>query len=58
MLASIQPFLAAELDYRRERAMADFAGSRQRRAVRRSSPRTAGRAHVVPRLFRRAFAGH
>lgn len=58
MLASIQPFLAAELDYRRERAMADFAGSRQRRAVRprRSHPSTG--AHLVPRLVRRAFAGH
>jgi hypothetical protein len=58
MLASIQPFLAAELDYRRERAIADFAGSRQRRAVRQRRSRTASRAHLVPGLVRRAFAGH
>jgi hypothetical protein len=58
MLASIQPFLAAELDYRRERAMADFAGSRQRHAVRPSRSRTSSRGHLVPRLVRRAFAGH
>ena len=58
MLASIQPFLAAELDYRRERAIADFAGSRQRRAVRPQKSRTSSRAHLVPRLVRRAFAGH
>jgi hypothetical protein len=58
MLASIQPFLAAELDYRRDRAIADFAGSRQRRALRPSRSRTSSRAHLVPRLVRRAFAGH
>jgi hypothetical protein len=58
MLASIQPFLAAELDYRRERAIADFAGSRQRRAVRPHRTRTSSRAHLVPRAVRRAFAGH
>ncbi len=57
MLASIQPFLAAELDYRRERAIADFAGSRQRRAV-RSRSRSSSSGHLVPRLVRRAFAGH
>jgi hypothetical protein len=57
MLAAIQPFLAAELDYRRERAIADFAGSRQRRAV-RPRRRTSSRAHLVPRLVRRAFASH
>ncbi len=58
MLASIQPFLAAELDYRRERALADFAGSRQRRAVRPRKSRTSNGPHLVPRLVRRAFAGH
>lgn len=58
MLASIQPFLAAELDYRRERAIADFAGSRQRRAVRASRSRSSRSGHLVPRLVRRAFAGH
>jgi hypothetical protein len=58
MLASIQPFLAAELDYRRERAIADFSGSRQRRAVRPRRSRASNGAHLVPRLVRRAFAGH
>jgi hypothetical protein len=56
MLASIQPFLTAELDYHREQVMAGFAGSRGR-AVR---PARAARArgHLVPRLVRRAFAAH
>jgi hypothetical protein len=58
MLASIQPFLAAELDYRRQRAIADFAGSRQRGAVRPSRSHSSSRSHLVPRMVRRAFAGH
>jgi hypothetical protein len=57
MLASIQPFLAAELDYHRTQVMADFAGSRGR-AVRRSRRTTRTHGHLVPRLVRRAFAGH
>jgi hypothetical protein len=57
MLASIQPFLSAELDYHREQVMAGFAGSR-RHAIRPSRVRSRSRGHLVPRLVRRAFAGH
>jgi hypothetical protein len=57
MLAQIQPFLAAEVAYRRERLMATHprvptysAGTPE--------PRVRNRRHLVPRLVRRAFAGH
>lgn len=54
MLSITEPFLAAEINYRRERALADFAGTaarrrlrrerRQRHHARRKSPHLAGRA--------------
>jgi hypothetical protein len=59
MLASIHPFIAAELDYRRDRIMADFEGSRRRSAMRRRRvPRVPTSELRVPRVIRRALVGH
>jgi hypothetical protein len=57
MLAQIQPFLAAEVAYRRERLMANHP---RVAASSTGTPESRGRnrRHLVPRLVRRAFAGH
>jgi hypothetical protein len=57
MLAQIQPFLAAEVAYRRERLMANHP---RVAASSTGTPESRGRnrRHLVPRLVRRAFVGH
>jgi hypothetical protein len=57
MMSAIEPFLTAELDYRREKLMAEFARSKAARAT-SYQPIVHARTRLVPGLVRRAFAGH
>jgi hypothetical protein len=56
MLAQINPFMAAEVAYRREHLMATFPRSTKYTAEKRE--RRVHRRHFVPGAVRRAFAGH
>jgi hypothetical protein len=56
MMSPVEPFLSADLAYRREQLMADVARSRA------ASTATSGagvrrRSRLVPRVVRRAIAG-
>jgi hypothetical protein len=54
MLASLNPFLAAAVTYRQGRIMADFAGTRARRA-RHEAARSERRSARVTSSLRRHF---
>jgi hypothetical protein len=56
MLAQIQPFIAAEVAYRREHLIATFPRSTKYTAEKHE--RREHRRHFVPGAVRRAFAGH
>jgi hypothetical protein len=57
MMSAIEPFLTAELAYRREHLMAELAHSRAARGA-SYEPVVRSRTRLVPRLVRRAFASH
>lgn len=57
MLTQIQPFIAAEVAYRREHITATFPRSTVH-SDETPQPQIRGRRHVVSRLARRAFVAH
>lgn len=57
MLAQVQPFIAAEVAYRRERLMATYPRSTKYTAETRQR-RGHNHRRLVPGALRRAFVGH
>jgi hypothetical protein len=57
MMSVVEPFLSAELAYRREHLMAELARSRAAKAA-PYEPAVRSRTRLVPRLVRRALVGH